>query len=82
MRSNLLKHTLVGSLLLVCIAGVGPARAAAQDNGRLPAKTHDDDGFNEGLLGLAGLAGLLGLRRRERHETSRTDASRPATSRV
>ncbi len=84
MRSNFLRRTLLGSLFLVCIAGVGsPARAAAQDAGTLPADTHDnDDGFDKGLLGLAGLAGLLGLRRREQHDVSRTDANRPATSRV
>jgi len=83
MRSNLLRQSLLGSLFLVCVAGVGsPARAAAQDAGNAPADTHDDNGFDKGLLGLAGLAGLLGLRRRDHHDVSRNDVNRTATSRV
>ena len=88
MRSNLFRRALLGSLFLVCLAGAdSPARVAAQDAGSLPADTHDDNGFDEGLLGLAGLAGLLGLRRRDRHDTkrgdvNRNDVNRSATSRV
>jgi MYXO-CTERM domain-containing protein len=84
MRSNLLRQSLLGSLFLVCLAGVGsPTRAAAQNAGNAPADTHDDDnGFDEGLLGLLGLAGLLGLRRREHRDVNRTEVNRTATSRV
>lgn len=83
MRSNLLRQSLLGSLALVCLAGAGsPARAAAQDAGDAPADTHDDNGFDEGLLGLAGLAGLLGLRRRDHHDVHRADVNRTTTSRV
>jgi MYXO-CTERM domain-containing protein len=83
MRSNLLRQSLLGSLFLICLAGVGsPARAAAQDAGSAPADTHDDNGFDEGLLGLVGLAGLLGLRRRDHHDVSRNDVNRTTTSRV
>jgi MYXO-CTERM domain-containing protein len=78
MRSNLLRQSLLGSLFLLCLAGVGsPTRVAAQDAGNAPADTHDDDnGFDEGLLGLLGLAGLLGLRRREHRDVHRTATSR------
>ena len=67
MRSTLFRRALLGSLFLVCLADVGsPAQAAAQDVGRAPTDTHDDDrGFDLGLLGLVGLAGLLGRRHRE-----------------
>jgi MYXO-CTERM domain-containing protein len=83
MRSNLLRQSLLGSLFLVCLAGVGsPTQAAAQDAGNAPADTHDDNGFDEGLLGLLGLAGLLGLRRREHRDVNRNDVNRTATSRV
>jgi hypothetical protein len=85
MRSNLFRRALLGSLFLVCLAGAdSPARVAAQDAGNLPADTHDDNGFDEGLLGLAGLAGLLGLRRRDtkRGDVNRNDVNRSATSRV
>jgi MYXO-CTERM domain-containing protein len=83
MRSTLLRQSLLGSLFLVCLAGVGsPARAAAQDADRAPADRHDDNGFDEGLLGLLGLAGLLGLRRRDRHDINRSEVNRGATSRV
>jgi hypothetical protein len=88
MRSNLFRRASHGSLFLVCLAGAGtPARVAAQDAGTTPADTHDDNGFDEGLLGLAGLAGLLGLKRRDRHETkrgdvNRSDVNRSTTSRV
>jgi MYXO-CTERM domain-containing protein len=83
MRSNLLRQSLLGSLFLVCLTGVGsPARAAAQDAGNTPADNHDDNGFDEGLLGLLGLAGLLGLRRREHRDVNSNDVSRTATSRV
>jgi MYXO-CTERM domain-containing protein len=84
MRSHLLRQSLLGSLFLVCLAGVGsPTWAAAQDAGNTPADTHDDDnGFDEGLLGLLGLAGLLGLRRREQRDVNRNDVNRAATSRV
>jgi hypothetical protein len=78
-------RALLGSLFLVCLAGAeSPARVAAQDAGNLPADTHDDNGFDEGLLGLAGLAGLLGLRRRDtkRGDVNRNDVNRSATSRV
>lgn len=83
MRSNLLRQSLLGSLFLVCVAGVGsPTRAAAQDAGNAPADTHDDNDFDKGLLGLAGLAGLLGLRRRDHHSVNRSEVNRTATSRV
>jgi MYXO-CTERM domain-containing protein len=83
MRSNLLRQSLLGSLFLICLSGVGsPARAAAQDARSAPADTHDDNGFDEGLLGLVGLAGLLGLRRRDHHDVSRNDVNRTTTSRV
>jgi MYXO-CTERM domain-containing protein len=84
MRSNLFRQSLLGSLFLVCLAGVGsPTRGAAQDAGNAPADTHDDDnGFDEGLLGLLGLAGLLGLRRRDHREVNLNDVNRAATSRV
>jgi LPXTG-motif cell wall-anchored protein len=89
MRSHLRRQSLLGSLFLVCLAGVGsPARAAAQDAGSAPADTHDDNGFDEGLLGLVGLvglvglAGLLGVRRRDHHNVSRNDVDRTTTSRV
>lgn len=88
MRSNLIRRASLGSLFLLCLTAAGsPARVAAQDAGTAPADTHDDDGFDEGLLGLAGLAGLLGLKRRDRNdakrgEVNRNDVSRGATSRV
>ena len=83
MRSNLLRQTLFGSFLLICMAGVSsPARAAAQDAANAPADTHDDNGFDKGLLGLAGLAGLLGLKRRDHQDVKRSDVNRAATSRV
>jgi hypothetical protein len=71
---------------MVCIASVGsPSRPTAQDAGNLPADTHDDNGFDKGLLGLVGLAGLLGLRRQDRDHANRglnrNDTSR-TTSRV
>jgi hypothetical protein len=86
MRSNLLRPALLGSLFIVSMAGIAsPARATAQDAGNLPADTHDDNGFDKGLLGLVGLAGLLGLRRQDRDHANRgvnrNDASR-STSRV
>jgi MYXO-CTERM domain-containing protein len=78
MRSNLFRQSLVGSLFLVCLAGVGsPTWTAAQDARTTPADTHDDDnGFDEGLLGLLGLAGLWGLKRREHRDVNRTATSR------
>ncbi|HSE47112.1 MAG TPA: hypothetical protein VLA89_17470 [Gemmatimonadales bacterium] len=88
MRSNLFRRVSLGSLVLLGLAAVGsPARVAAQDVGTAPADTHDDDGFNEGLLGLAGLAGLLGLKRGDRRdakrgEVKRDDVSRGTASRV
>jgi MYXO-CTERM domain-containing protein len=88
MRSNLFRRASLGWLFLLCLATAGSTtRIAAQDSGTTPADTHDDDGFNEGLLGLVGLAGLLGLRRRDRNEVkrgevNRNDVSRGATSRV
>jgi MYXO-CTERM domain-containing protein len=84
MRSHLLRQSLLGSLFLICLAGSGsPTRAAAQDAGNAPADTHDDNGFDEGLLGLVGLAGLLGLRRRDHRDLDRHDVNRPtSTSRV
>jgi MYXO-CTERM domain-containing protein len=83
MRSNLLRQSVLGSLFLVCVAGVGsPAQAAAQDAGNAPADTHDDNGFDKGLLGLVGLAGLLGLRRRDHYSVDRNEFNRTATSRV
>ena len=61
MRLNLFRRASIGSLSLVCLAAAGsPGQVAAQDAGNAPADTHDDDGFDKGLLGLAGLAGLLG----------------------
>jgi hypothetical protein len=72
MRSNLFRRASLGSLFLLCLTAAGsPAQAAAQDAGTEPADTHDDDGFEMGLLGLAGLAGLLGLKRREREDDKR-----------
>ena len=88
MRSNLFRRASLGSLVLLCLAAAGsPGRAAAQDAGTVPADTHDDDGFNEGLLGLVGLAGLLGLKRRDRDEVkrgevNRNDVGRATASRV
>jgi MYXO-CTERM domain-containing protein len=88
MRSTLFRRAPLGSLFLLCLATAGSTtRIAAQDAGTPPADTHDDDGFNEGLLGLVGLAGLLGLKRRDRDEVkrgevNRNDVSRGATSRV
>jgi MYXO-CTERM domain-containing protein len=84
MHSHLLRQSLLGSLFLICLAGAGsPTRAAAQDAGNAPADTHDDNGFDEGLLGLVGLAGLLGLRRRDHRDLDRHDVNRPtSTSRV
>ena len=84
MRSILLRRTLLGSLFLAGMAGIGsPARAAAQEAADMPVDTRDDDnGFDEGLLGLLGLAGLLGLRRREHQTVERSDVNRTATSRV
>ena len=88
MRSNLFRRASLGSLVLLCLAAAGsPGRVAAQDAGNVPADTHDDDGFDKGMLGLAGLAGLLGLRRRDRHDTKRSEVNRndvnqSATSRV
>jgi MYXO-CTERM domain-containing protein len=83
MRSNLLRQSLLGSLFLVCLAVVGsPTRAEAQEAGNTPADTHDDNGFDEGLLGLLGLAGLLGLRRREHRDVNRGDVNRAATGRI
>ena len=86
---NLFRPVVLGSLFLVCLAGVGsPARAAAQDTGNLPADTHDDDhGFDKGLLGLVGLAGLLGLRRRDDRDVNRggmkrNDVNQSSISRV
>jgi hypothetical protein len=88
MRSNLFRRASLGSLFLVCLAGAGsPALTAAQDAGPAPADTHDENNFDEGLLGLAGLAGLLGLKRRDRPATkqgdvNRSDVNRSTTSRV
>ena len=88
MRSNLFRRVSLGSLVLLGLTAAGsPARVAAQDAGTAPADTHDDDGFNEGLLGLAGLAGLLGLKRGDRRdakrgEVKRDDVSRGTASRV
>jgi hypothetical protein len=89
MRSTLLRRTLLGSLFLAGMAGIGsPARTAAQSAADTPVDTRDDDnGFAEGLLGLLGLAGLLGLKRREHREVNRSevnpsDVNRTATSRV
>ena len=88
MRSNLFRRASLGSLVLLCLAAAGsPGRVAAQDAGNAPADTHDDDGFDKGLLGLAGLAGLLGLSRRDRRDTKRSEVNRndvnqSATSRV
>jgi MYXO-CTERM domain-containing protein len=85
MRSNFLRQVAIGSLLLVGVTGVSSlsAEGATQDVGGTPADTHDDDGFNEGLLGLVGLAGLLGLRRRdEKEQVNRSEVNRTATSRI
>lgn len=77
MRSDLFRRASLGALFLLCLSTAGsPGRLAAQDAGTVPADTHDDDGFNEGLLGLAGLAGLLGLKRRERDEVKRGEVNR------
>jgi MYXO-CTERM domain-containing protein len=79
---------LVGSLLLVGLAGAGSTTpAAAQDTQNVPADRHDDNGFDKGLLGLLGLAGLFGLKRRDDRNArygnaERNDANRSATSRV
>ena len=83
MRSTLLRQTLLGSLFLIGMAGVA-STARAQDAANAPVDTHDDNGFDKGLLGLAGLAGLLGLRRRENKDVNvnRSDVNRAATSRV
>ena len=85
MRLNLLRPALLGSLFVCLASASSPARATAQDAGNPPADTHDDNGFDKGLLGLVGLAGLLGLRRQDRDHANRgvprNDASR-ATSRV
>jgi hypothetical protein len=77
MRPSLLRHTLLLSFLALSAAVSSPAPARAQDAGNVPADRHDDNGFDEGLLGLLGLAGLFGLKRRDRH-----DANRQTTSRV
>ncbi len=83
MHSNLLRRSLVGSLSLIALVGLGsPARAVAQETGNPPADTHRDNGFDKGLLGLVGLAGLLGLRRRDERGATRNDAPRATTSRV
>jgi hypothetical protein len=87
MRSSLFRRASLGSLVLLCLAAAGsPGRVAAQDAGTVPADTHDDDGFDKGLLGLVGLAGLLGLKRRDRDEVKRGEinrnVSRGATSGV
>ena len=88
MRSNLFRRTSLGMLFLLGLAvASSPARVAAQDPGSAPPDTHDDEGFDKGLLGLAGLAGLLGLRRRDHHDTkrpqvNRNDVNQGATSRV
>jgi len=86
MRSPLLRPVLVGSLLLVGLAGA-TTPAAAQDTQNVPADRHDDNGFDKGLLGLLGLAGLFGLKRRDDRNArygnaERNDANRSATSRV
>jgi hypothetical protein len=76
MRSALFRRVSLGSLFLLCLTTAGsPARVAAQDPGTAPADTHDDDGFDLGLLGLAGLAGLLGLKRRDRHDVERGEVN-------
>jgi MYXO-CTERM domain-containing protein len=81
MRSTLLRQPLLGSLFLIGMAGV-TSTARAQDAGNAPADTHNDNGFDKGLLGLVGLAGLLGLRRRDPQDVNRSDVNRAATSRV
>jgi hypothetical protein len=44
MRLNLVRPAFIGSLFLICLAGVGsPAQAAAQDVDSAPIDTHDDD---------------------------------------
>jgi hypothetical protein len=83
MRSNLLRRASLGSLVLLCLATAGSTgRLAAQNAGTVPADTHDDDGFDEGLLGLVGLAGLLGLKRRDRDEVKRGEVNRNNVSRA
>ena len=68
MRPYLLRPALLGILMTLSLTTIAtPVPAAAQN---APADTHDDDGFNEGLLGLLGLAGLLGLRRRDRTDVN------------
>lgn len=82
MRSNILKHVVLGSLLLSIAAVASPVRAEAQDRQELPTDRHDD-GFDKGWLGLLGLAGLLGLKRRDhQHNIDRSEVNRSATSRV
>ena len=88
MRTDLFRRASLGSLFLLCLTAASSAtRVAAQDAGTAPADTHDDDGFDKGLLGLAGLAGLLGLKRGDRRdakrgEVKRDDVSRGTASRV
>jgi hypothetical protein len=81
MRSTLLRQTLLGSLFLIGMAGV-TSTARAQEAANAPVDTHNDNGFDKGLLGLVGLAGLLGLRRRDHQAVDRSDVNRAATSRV
>ena len=77
MRTYLQRRTLLGPLLAVSLTTMtAPLQTEAQEARDVPADTHDDNGFDEGLLGLLGLAGLLGLRRRDRTDVNtraRTD---------